>query len=189
MPWPSSAFCTLQQGRELRPPGLSSRAASRPSKPLRSRTPTLPPRSNGGGPRRLRERGKLEALFRTRTGDPLSPSVIDAGPVPEGVRRGRNAEGVGLANRFAQKVDQRLVDARVPDASRSEKKPHGCSFARGVGVVLPSDRLSRGARIFVRRGSLGRNKLVRENRGQAEWLSRRISATRAGCSRAAKCPV
>jgi Rhodopirellula transposase DDE domain len=38
-------------------------------------------------------------------------------------------------------------------------------------------------------GSLGRNELVGKIRGQAEGLSRRISATRAGCSRAAKCPV
>jgi hypothetical protein len=38
-------------------------------------------------------------------------------------------------------------------------------------------------------GSLGRNELVGKNRGQAEGLSRRISATRAGCSRAAKCPL
>src|SRR5215216_4604358 len=74
---------------------------------------------------------------------------------PEGVRRGRNAEGVGLGNRFAQKVDQRVVDARVLDASGREKKPHGCSFARGVGVVLPSGRLSRGATIIVRRSRRG----------------------------------
>src|SRR6266496_5671638 len=57
--------------------------------------------------------------------------------LPEGVRRGGNADGVGLGNRFAQEVYQRVVDARVLDPSGREKKPHGCSFARGVGVVLP----------------------------------------------------
>ena len=46
-----------------------------------------------------------------------------------------------------------------------------------------------GARTVWEPGSLGRNQLVGKNRGQAEGLSRRISATRAGCSRAAKCPV
>jgi hypothetical protein len=35
-----------------------------------------------------------------------------------------NAEGVGLGNRFAQEFDQRIVDARVFDASRSEEKFH-----------------------------------------------------------------
>ena len=39
------------------------------------------------------------------------------------VRRGGNAEGAGLGNRFAQQVDQRVVDARVLDASGREKKP------------------------------------------------------------------
>ena len=66
-------------------------------------------------------------------------------PVP----RGGDTEGVGVGDRFAQQVDQRVVDARVLDASGSEKKPHGCSFARGVRVVFPSERLSRGAKLIV----------------------------------------
>ncbi len=41
-------------------------------------------------------------------------------PVP----RGRDAEGVGLGDRLAQQVDQRVVDARVLDAGGSEEKSH-----------------------------------------------------------------
>jgi len=35
-----------------------------------------------------------------------------------------NAEGTGLGNWFAQHIDQRVVDARVLDASGSEQKFH-----------------------------------------------------------------
>lgn len=48
-----------------------------------------------------------------------------ASTVGIGVHRSGNAEGVGLGNRFAQEVDQSVADARVLDASGSEKKPHG----------------------------------------------------------------
>src|SRR5712691_3824667 len=41
-----------------------------------------------------------------------------------GVNPGGNAKGARLGNRFAQQVGQRVVDARVADASRSEKKLH-----------------------------------------------------------------
>ncbi len=41
-------------------------------------------------------------------------------PVP----RGGDAEGVGLGDRFAQEVDQRVVDARVLDAGGREQKLH-----------------------------------------------------------------
>ena len=34
------------------------------------------------------------------------------------------AEGTALGNRFIQEIDQRVVDARVLDAGRSEKEPH-----------------------------------------------------------------
>src|SRR6266536_1651939 len=48
-----------------------------------------------------------------------------ATPAPPGMAyAARTAEGAGLGNRFAQQVDQRVVDARVADASGSEKKPH-----------------------------------------------------------------
>jgi hypothetical protein len=43
------------------------------------------------------------------------------------VRRGGNAEGTGLGNRLAQQVDQRVVDARVLNAGRSEKKLYDVS--------------------------------------------------------------
>ena len=56
------------------------------------------------------------------------------------VRRGGNAEGAGLGNRFAQQVDQRLVDARVLDPSGSEKKFDAASRSHGVGVVPTQTR-------------------------------------------------
>jgi hypothetical protein len=40
------------------------------------------------------------------------------------VPRSGNAEGVGVGNRFAQEFDQRIVDARVFDASGGEEKFH-----------------------------------------------------------------
>jgi hypothetical protein len=52
-----------------------------------------------------------------------------AGTAGLGVRRGGNAERAGLGNRFAQKVDQCIVDVRVLDAGGSEKKLH-------VGKIL-----------------------------------------------------
>jgi GTPase involved in cell partitioning and DNA repair len=42
----------------------------------------------------------------------------------EGVNRGGNEEGVGLGDRFAQHIDQRVVDNLVLDASGSEEKLH-----------------------------------------------------------------
>ena len=36
-----------------------------------------------------------------------------------GVRRGGNAEGVGLGNRFAQQINQCVVDADVVDAGET----------------------------------------------------------------------
>ena len=62
------------------------------------------------------------------------------------VHRGRNAEGAGLADRFAQQVDQRVADARVLDARGSEKKPQDASsvdFSRGdSGGLRKSSRRS-----------------------------------------------
>ncbi len=40
------------------------------------------------------------------------------------MQRGGNAQGAALGNRFAQQVKQRLVDAWILDASRSEQKFH-----------------------------------------------------------------
>ena len=40
------------------------------------------------------------------------------------VSRGRDAERAGVGDRFAQKIHQSVVDARVFDARRSEKKLH-----------------------------------------------------------------
>ena len=42
----------------------------------------------------------------------------------EGIYRGRNEKSTGFGNRFAQQLDQRVVDARVIDASGSEEKLH-----------------------------------------------------------------
>ena len=50
------------------------------------------------------------------------PCVV--GAAGQGVARGGDAEGAGLGDRFAEQVDQRVADARVLDASGSEKKPH-----------------------------------------------------------------
>jgi hypothetical protein len=54
-----------------------------------------------------------------------------------GVHRGGNAEGAGLGNRFVQQVDQRVVDARVLDASGREKKLHAASGVITAGENLP----------------------------------------------------
>ncbi len=37
------------------------------------------------------------------------------------VQRGGNAPGAALSTRFPQQVEQRMVDAGVPDASRGEQ--------------------------------------------------------------------
>jgi hypothetical protein len=47
-----------------------------------------------------------------------------AGAAGHSARRGGNAESVGVGDWFAQQVDQRVVDARVLDPSRSEEKLH-----------------------------------------------------------------
>ena len=60
-------------------------------------------------------------------------------PVP----RSGDAEGVGLGDRFAQQVDQRVVDARVLDAGGREKKLHDASPIRRMGFA-GVDRQGRG---------------------------------------------
>ena len=42
----------------------------------------------------------------------------------EGIYRGRNEKSTGFGNRFAQQLDQRVMDASVINASGSEEKPH-----------------------------------------------------------------
>src|SRR5207247_10737585 len=56
-------------------------------------------------------------------GRPAYEPVYVGRSAGEGLHPGGNAEGAGLGNRFTQKVDQRVVDGRVGDASGSEKKP------------------------------------------------------------------
>jgi hypothetical protein len=47
---------------------------------------------------------------------------------PSGARTTRwGYEGIGVGDRFAQQVDQRVVDARVLDAGGSEKKVQDAS--------------------------------------------------------------
>ena len=46
----------------------------------------------------------------------------------EGVDAGGNEEGVGFGDRFAQHIDQRVVDALVFDARGSENKIHAFYF-------------------------------------------------------------
>jgi hypothetical protein len=55
------------------------------------------------------------------------------------VRRGRDTEGAGLGNRFAQEVDQRVLDARVLDASGREKKLQACLLYMSV-ITFSWDR-------------------------------------------------
>jgi hypothetical protein len=40
------------------------------------------------------------------------------------VRRSGDAESIGFGDRFSEQVDQRVVDARIFDASGGEKKFH-----------------------------------------------------------------
>jgi hypothetical protein len=79
----------------------------------------------------------LPALNPTQTTDaPSGTEGIAAADQPPcmastagpGVRRGGNAESVGLANRLAEQADQRVADALVLDASGSEKQPRPSVF-------------------------------------------------------------
>src|SRR5438034_5756173 len=56
---------------------------------------------------------------------------------------------------------------------------NGCSFARGVGVVLPSEGLIRGARIIVRRSRQTASNLLR---AMPAPLARAEEAARAASS-------
>jgi len=58
-------------------------------------------------------------------------------PVP----RSGDTQGVGVGDRFAQQVNQRVVNARVLDAGGSEKKLHPCLLY--VAVLMPSSRVGR----------------------------------------------
>jgi hypothetical protein len=51
------------------------------------------------------------------------------------VPRSGNAEGVGFGNRFAQEIDQRIVDARVFDASGGEQKFHDSLGIIGQQII------------------------------------------------------
>jgi len=53
----------------------------------------------------------------------------------------RNAQGVALGDRLAQKLHERRVDARVRDAAGRENKPHPCLLY--VAVMTPSSRAGR----------------------------------------------
>src|SRR5207248_1676378 len=52
------------------------------------------------------------------------------------VRRGGDAEGVGLGNRLPQEADECVVDAGVLDAGGREKKLHAASWSRYCRRVL-----------------------------------------------------
>jgi hypothetical protein len=53
------------------------------------------------------------------------------------VQRRRNAEGIGLGDRLAEEVDQRVVDGGVLDAGGGEKKLQGVLLRSRVGMVRP----------------------------------------------------
>ena len=59
----------------------------------------------------------------------MPPAGTDHGVA---VHRGGDAEGAGLGDRLAQQVDQRVADARVLDASGSEKQLQDASQGRLV---------------------------------------------------------
>src|SRR4051794_9943547 len=63
------------------------------------------------------------------------------------LRRG-NAEGVGVGDRFAQKVDQRVVDARVLDAPGRKEKLH--ARLQDVAIMTLSSRV--GDSVLERQG-------------------------------------
>src|SRR5579883_2449519 len=46
------------------------------------------------------------------------------------IDRGRDAERGGVVDRLLQELDERVIDARVLDASRSEKEFHAASRSR-----------------------------------------------------------
>src|SRR5947209_590899 len=52
------------------------------------------------------------------------------------IQSGRNAEGVALANRLAQQVDERHMDARVLDAGGGEKVFQGVLLSSRVGALF-----------------------------------------------------
>jgi hypothetical protein len=54
----------------------------------------------------------------------------------ERVDRGGNEEGAGFGNRLAWQVDQRVVDARVADASGCEKKSHDSGVVEVQGYSI-----------------------------------------------------
>jgi len=54
------------------------------------------------------------------------------------VRRGGNAQGAALSNRFAQQIDQGVVNAGVRDASRGEKQVHAGVLSPPVRSTAPT---------------------------------------------------
>ena len=81
------------------------------------------------------------------------PTRIDVG-VP--VRRGGDAEGVGVGDRFTQEVDQRVVDTSVLDACGREKKLQDASRVVTSGTLRATRRsLRRSASSARRRSRVG----------------------------------
>jgi hypothetical protein len=56
------------------------------------------------------------------------------------VARSRDTQGPGLGNWLAQKVNERVSNARVPDAGRGEKELHGASPLDRRPLRGPEDR-------------------------------------------------
>lgn len=54
------------------------------------------------------------------------------------VRRGGNTEGAAPGNRFAQQIEECILDTRIFDARRSEQKFYDDSpYRRIFSIVLP----------------------------------------------------
>src|SRR5262249_41662933 len=65
-------------------------------------------------------------------------------PAREGLHPGGNAERVRLRDRLAEQFDQRVVDARVADTRRTEKKLHDASCV----ILLPARPLKARTGLF-----------------------------------------
>ena len=103
--------------------------------------------------RQLQDPQRSPTQFSQRRGTLAADrSPRHTGPAGEGVDRGGDEQGVGLGDRFAQQVDQRVVDAAVLDPGRCEESSHVPTFLTCT-LVLP--QLPAGALVRPCRGAGG----------------------------------
>src|SRR5581483_12375993 len=92
---------------------------------------------------------KLSQGTRSTPSDELPRT---GGTTGKRIDRGRNAESSGLGDWLSQKVNERLMDAPVCDATRSEKKFHAAS--RAVGQDLGRGEMPRATKRLADRREL-----------------------------------